>query len=140
MKRVERSWVREERRGEESWEEKWDCVLSRWLGCSILALLICNQTLSELPPPPFLKTVWMAAETKLAFSVAPRPLSVFISGHCSQTQTIRRGTPENAQKGGQTIKFGGGRKSGERGVWGVGGGEWGVDLEKEAGGRLCQRA
>lgn len=135
MKRVERSWVREERRGEESWEEKWDCVLSRWLGCSILAPLICNQTLSELPPPPFLKTVWMAAETKLAFSVAPRPLSVFISGHCSQTQTIRRGTPENAQKGGQTIKFGGGRKSGERGGWG-----WGVDLEKEAGGRLCQRA
>lgn len=67
----------------------------------------------QAPSSPFLKTVWMAAETKLAFSAAPRPLSVFISGHCSQTQTIRRGTPENAQKGGQTIKFGGGRKSGE---------------------------
>lgn len=119
----------EERRGEKSWEEKRHCVLSRWLGCSILAPLICNQTLSELLPPPFLKTVWMAAETKLAFSAAPRPLSVFISGHCSQTQTVRRGTPENAQKGAQTIKFGGGRKSGK------GGG-----LEKEAGGRLCQRA
>lgn len=37
------------------------------------------------PSSPFLKIVWKAAETMLAFSAAPRPLSVFISGHSSHT-------------------------------------------------------
>lgn len=41
-----------------------------------LALLICNQTLSLSSFLPSLQTMWMAAETKLAFSAAQRLLLV----------------------------------------------------------------
>lgn len=102
-----------ERKGEASRKEKKGLRPVEVAGLLHFGTADLQSDTLQAPSSPFLKTVWMAAETKLAFSAAPRPLLVFISGHCSQTQTIRRGTTENAQKGGQTIKFGGGRKSGE---------------------------
>lgn len=79
-----------------------------------------SDTLRALSPP-FLKTVWMAAETKLAFSAAQGPSQFYFRPLLSDTGHSAWNT-RNAKRV-RTIKFGGDGREAKRG-----------DLEKEGGG------